>query len=638
VAEPQLSPDGRRVVFTLTTFDVARNTKNDDLWIVDVAGGEPRALTSHPKADRWAAWSPDGRRLAFVSSRGGTPQVYLLDLAGGEPRPVTSLKAGVEGRPVWSRDGKWLVFPSLAYPECRDEACNRRTAEAHEAAKASGRLYEDLPVRLWDSWRDERRSHLFIVDADGRTTPRDLTPGARDVPPIDLTGPADYDVSPDGTEVAFTRVDENPAWSTNSDIYVVPVAGGKARKLTTNPAGDTYPRFSPDGRFIAFRASVSPGYESERRRLWLYDRGGHLFVNLTEKLDRSVDDLAWSHDGKTIYFDVEEEGYRPIYAVAARAGATPRKLVDRRFTHGFAVAPDGTLVYAAESANHPPELYRFAAGREQPLTRTNDKALAELDLNPAEWVSYAGAKGDRLAMIVVKPPGFRAGKRYPVVLLLHGGPQGMMGDDWHWRWNYQMFARAGYVVAAPNFHGSSGFGSALQDAIRGDWGGAPFEDVMKGVDAVAALPYVDGQRICAAGASYGGYLINWIAGHTSRFRCLISHDGLFNLSSMNAATEELWFPEWEFRGTPWSNRELHDRLSPSRYAEKITTPMLVIHGAQDMRVPVEEALQLFGTLRRRGVPARLLVFPDEGHFVLKPANAAQWWATMQQWLARWVAR
>ncbi|HEY3357989.1 MAG TPA: S9 family peptidase [Polyangia bacterium] len=635
VSDPRLAPDGRRVVFTVSTFDQTANTKNDDLWLVDVAGGEPRQLTSHPKADRWPAWSPDGKRLAFVSSRAGAPQIFMLALDGGEARQVTRLKAGVEGRPVWSRDGRWLAFPSMAYPECRDEACNRARAEAQEATKASGRLYDDIPVRVWDSWRDARRSHLFVVDAEGRTTPRDLTPGARDVPPIDLTGPADYDFSPDGKELVFTRVDEPAAWSTNSDLYVVPVAGGKPRKVTTNLGSDTYPRFSPDGRFIAFRATVSPGYESERRRLWLYDRQGHLFVNLTEKLDRSVDDFEWAADSKTLYFDTEEDGYRPIFAIAARAGATPRKLVDRRFTHGFGVAPGGTVVYAAEAGDRPQELYRFAGGTETPLTRFNAKALAALDLKPLEWTSYTGAKADRIAMPIVKPAGFVHGKRYPVLMILHGGPQGMMGDDWHWRWNYQMFAQKGFVVVAPNFHGSSGFGSAFQDAIRGDWGGAPYEDVLKALDHLATLPYVDPKRVCGAGASYGGYLINWIAGHTDRFRCLISHDGLFNLSSMNAATEELWFPEWEFRGAPWQSRELHERLSPSRYAEKIKTPMLVIHGEQDMRVPVEEALQLFNTLKRRNVPARLLVFPDEGHFVLKPANAAQWWRTMGEWLGKY---
>jgi dipeptidyl aminopeptidase/acylaminoacyl peptidase len=634
VSDPQLSPDGHRVAFVLTTFDKKANTKNDDLWLADVAGGEPRRLTTNDKMDHTPAWSPDSRRLAFVSGRGGTPQIYVLSLDGGDPRQVTSLKLGVEGRPVWSRDGRHLAFSSMAYPECRDEACNRHKAEAHEATKATGRIYDGIPVRLWDSWRDQKRSHLFVVDAEGRTTPRDLTPGPKDVPPIDLTGPADYDFSPDGREIAFTRVDGPAAWSTNSDLYVVPVGGGPARKLTTNPANDSYPRFSPDGRFIAFRAASSPGYEADRRCLWLYDRRGHRYVNLTGKLDRSIENLAWSPDGKTLYFDTEEEGFRAIYAIAPAAGAVARRLVGRRYMEGFGVAPDGTIVYVAQAAHRPPELYRFARGQEQPLTRFNERALAGLDLKPAETFSYAGARGDRVQGFLVKPPGFRPGRRYPLLVILHGGPQGMMGDEWHWRWNYQMFAAKGYVVAAPNFHGSSSYGSAFQDAIRGDWGGAPYEDVMKGVDYLATLPFVDPKRIAAAGASYGGYLVNWVAGHTDRFRCLISHDGLFNLSSMNAATEELWFPEWEFRGTPYGNRELHDRLSPNRYAEKIKTPMLVIHGEQDMRVPVEEALQLFNTLQRRGIPSRLLVFPDEGHFVLKAQNAELWWATMHEWLAQ----
>jgi dipeptidyl aminopeptidase/acylaminoacyl peptidase len=301
------------------------------------------------------------------------------------------------------------------------------------------------------------------------------------------------------------------------------------------------------------------------------------------------------------------------------------------------VTPDGTLVYAAERADRPPELYRLRGGQEQPLTALNAKAVAALDLKPAEPFWYQGARG-KVHGFIVKPPGFARGRRYPLLVMVHGGPQGMMGDDWHWRWNYQMFAARGYVVFAPNFTGSTGFGSAFQDAIRGDWGGAPYQDVMKGVEAVTRLPYIDRNRVGAAGASYGGYLINWIAGHTQRFRCLISHDGIYNLPAKVMVTDELWFPEWEFRGSPWESRELHLRLSPATYADKMKTPMLVIHGELDYRVPVSEALGLFASLRRRGVPARLLVFPDENHFVLKPQNAELWWKTMHGWLAKYLQR
>jgi dipeptidyl aminopeptidase/acylaminoacyl peptidase len=636
VSDPQLAPDGTRVAFVLTTFDSGANSKNEDVWMVDTRGGAPQRLTTHEKSDRWPSWSPDGSRLAFVSSRKGTPQIYVLPLSGGEAHRVTDLKGGVAGRPVWSRDGKLLAFPSPAYPKCRDEACNRAKEEAQERSKTKGRLYDDLPVRLWDEWRDPRRSHLFVVDAEGRTPPRDLTPGDRDVPPLDLTGPADYDFSPDGREIAFTRVDEPPAWSTNSEVYVVPVAGGKPRRITTNPANDSYPRYSPDGRYLAFLAMARPGYEADRRRLVLWDLRVRTLVPVTERFDRSIDNFAWSHDGKTLTFDTDEGGYRSIYTVEAAAGATPRAVVSGRYTQGFGVGPDGAVVYAAERADQPAEIYRLAGGKEQALTAFNAAALQKLDLQPAEPFSFAGAKGDRVQGFLVKPPRFTPGRRYPLLLILHGGPQQMMGDDWHWRWNYQMFAAKGYVVAAPNFHGSSGYGTSFQDAIRGDWGGAPYEDAMKAVEFLGQLPFVDPTRVGAAGASYGGYLINWIAGHTDRFRCLISHDGLYNLSSMNAATEELWFPEWEFRGTPFESRELHDRLSPSRCGEKIRTPMLVIHGEQDMRVPVEEALQLFSTLRRRGIPARLLVFPDEGHFVRQPANAELWWRTMHEWLGKYL--
>lgn len=634
VSNPQLSPDGRRVAFVVSAFDKAKNTKNDDIWVVDVAGGPPRPLVTHEKAHKEPSWSPDGRRLAFLSTRSGSPQLWVLPLDGGAPRQVTNLKTGVAGRAVWSPDGRFLLFPSPAYPECRDEACNKAKEQAQEASKVKARLYDDIPVRYWDEWRDRKRSHLFVVAADGGV-PLDLTPGPHDVPPLDLNGPADYHFSPDGREVAFTRVDGPPAWSTNAEVYVVPARGGAARKVTRNPANDTYPRYSPDGRWLAWRAMKHPGYESDRRVLVVMDRTSGVQHTLTGPLDRSVDDLQWSADSRSIYFSAEDEGYVSIYAVDLQPQrGRVHKLVDRRFTHGFGAAPDGTLVYVAERGHQPQEVFRFAGGRETPLTTFNARALAALDLKPAEPFSYRGAHGDTVHGFIVKPPGFAPGRRYPVVMIFHGGPQGNMGDDWHWRWNYQMFARAGYVVVAPNFHGSSSYGSAFQDAIRGDWGGAPYEDVMKALDHVVKLPYVDGKRVCAAGASYGGYLINWTATKTDRFRCFISHDGVFNLTSKASSTEELWFPEWEFKGTPWENRALYERFSPHRHAEKIKTPMLVIHGEQDMRIAVEEALQLFNTLRRRNVPARLLVFPDEGHFVQKAQNAELWWKTMHEWLAK----
>jgi dipeptidyl aminopeptidase/acylaminoacyl peptidase len=635
VSDPQLSPDGRSVAFVVSVFDKAKNTKNDDLWVVDVAGGRPRQLTTHEKADKMPSWSPDGRRLAFVSARTGAPQVWVLPLEGGEPRQVTSFKTGVAARPIWSRDGRSLLVPSPAFPECKDEACNRAKEAAQDDSKVKARLYDDIPVRIWDEWRDRKRSHLFLVSADGGPA-LDLTPGPHDVPPLDLNGPADYDFAPDGKEVAYTRVDGPPAWSTNTEVYVVPARGGAARKVTKNPANDTYPRYSPDGRWLAWRAMKHPGYESDRRVLVIMDRRSGAQHPLTAALDRSVEDYHWSADSRTLYFSAEDEGYVSIYSVEARPGAPVKKLVEKRFTHGFGVAPDGTVVYVAERGHQPQEVFRFSGGRELPLTKLNAAALAALDLNPAEPFRYAGARGDTIHGFIVKPPGFAPGRRYPVVMIFHGGPQGNMGDDWHWRWNYQMFASAGYVVVAPNFHGSSSYGSAFQDAIRGDWGGAPYEDVMKALDHVVKLPYVDGKRVCAAGASYGGYLINWTATQTDRFRCLISHDGVFNLESKASSTEELWFPEWEFKGMPWQNRALYERFSPHRYAEKIKTPMLVIHGEQDMRIAVEEALQLFNTLRRRNVPARLLVFPDEGHFVQKAQNAELWWKTMHEWLAKYL--
>ena len=634
LADPQVSPDGKWVLYAQTDVDLAAATRNSDLWLVPVAGGEPRRLTSHAKSDTRGRFSPDGRRIAFVSTREGGGQVYVMDLAGGEPRPATSLPTDAAG--VTWIDDKTLLVTSDVYPDCADTACNKKRTE--EAGKPSpARAYDSLLFRHWDTWDDGRVSHLFVVPLGGGE-PRDLTPGGRDVPGFSLGGPDDYAVSPDGKEVCFARNDDPvPATSTNADLFVVPVAGGPARKIAGNAGSDGGPQYSPDGSRIAFRAQMRAGYEADRWRLLVYDRKAGGTQNLTEALDRHVDSFAWSPDSKTLYFTAEDAGRSPVYAIPAAGGTVKELAGGATFGDVQATADGRTLVVTRAAFTHPPEIHRLGVDGSAPtaVTRVNDAVLAGFGLRPAESVTYTGAAGKTVQAWIVKPPDFDPARKYPLLVLIHGGPQGAWTDSWTFRWNAQIFASAGYVVFLPNPRGSSGFGQEFMDDINADWGGRAYEDVMKGTDHAEALPYVEKGRTTAAGASYGGYMVNWIAGHTDRYRALVSHDGVFDLRSMYGATEELWFVDWEFKGPYWDNPEMYERWSPSRFVQNFKTPTLVVHGELDYRVPLEQGLAMFTALQRRGVPSRLLVFPDENHWVLKPQNSVRWYQEVIGWLDRW---
>ena len=634
LADPQVSPDGRTVLYSQTDVDLPAATRNSDLWLVPVAGGEPRRLTSDAKSDSRGRWSPDGRRIAFVSTRGGGGQVYVMDTAGGEARAVTSMATDAGG--VSWIDDKTLLVTSDVFPDCADAACNKRKMD--EAGKPSAvRAYDSLLFRHWDTWDDGRVSHLFVVPLDG-AQPRDLTPGGRDVPGFSLGGPDDYAVSPDGQEVCFARNDDPmPATSTNAELYVVPVAGGPARKIAHSPGYDGGPQYSPDGTRIAYRAQMRAGYEGDRWRLMVYDRRSDGTLNLTEDFDHHVDSFAWSPDSKTIYFTAEDAGRSPVYAVPAAGGAVKELAGGATFGDVQASADRRTLVVTRAAFTQPPEIYRMGVDGSAPtaVTRVNDAVLADFGLRAAESVRYTGAAGKTVQAWIVKPPDFDAARKYPLLVLIHGGPQGAWTDSWTYRWNAEVFASAGYVVFLPNPRGSSGFGQEFMDDINRDWGGRAYEDVMKGTDYAEALPYVEKGRTTAAGASYGGYLVNWIAGHTDRYRALVSHDGVFDLRSMYGATEELWFVEWEFKGPYWENPEMYERWSPSRFVQNFKTPTLVIHGELDYRVPLEQGLGMFTALQRRGVPSRFLVFPDENHWVLKPQNSVRWYQEVIAWLDRW---
>jgi dipeptidyl aminopeptidase/acylaminoacyl peptidase len=644
VSDPQLSPDGTRVAFVVTEANLAANSRASHIWMVKTEGGTPVQVFASAKSDDTPRWSPDGKHLAFISTRDGESQIWIGDVGGegtpATPRKVTSIATEAAGV-KWSPDGKWLAFVSDVYPECATLDCNQKTLAEHEADKVKARTFDGLLFRHWTAWKEGRFSHLFLVSADSPQPPSDLTPGRADVPPFSLGGPDDYAFSPDSKEIAYAKkTDAVEATSTNSDLFLVDLTRPQApaRQITTNRAADAGPAYSPDGRYLAYRAQSRPGCESDRWQLMLFDRKTHDARPIAPAFDTSVDSYAWTPDSKALYLTAEQEGRVVAFRLDV-PGTTPRPLAISGSAGDLQVAPDGrSLVFSRSTASEPVELYRANADGSNAvaITRLNADAMAAAHLRPAESVWYHGAGGARVQGWIVKPPNFRDDGKYPLLFLVHGGPQGAWMDSWGYRWNPQVFAAAGYVIFMPNPRGSTGFGQQFEDEISGDWGGKVFEDLMKGVDYAEALPYVERGRTGAAGASFGGYMMDWFLGHTTRFKAIVTHAGVYNLASMYGVTEELWFPEWDLKGTPWTNPALYDKLSPHRYAKNFKTPTLVTHGELDFRVPIGEGLQLYTTLQRLGVPSKMIYFPDEGHWINKPGNSALWYHGFIEWMDRWV--
>lgn len=638
ISDPQLSPDGRVVAFTVQSVDLENNRRSTHIYSAPLSGG-PVRLTQEGNLNQRPRWSPDSQTIAFISDRSGSAQVWLMNADGGNPRQVTRWPTEAAGV-LFSPDGKHLLFTSEVYPECgADEACNRKKLEAENNSPVKARLYSSLLYRHWDRWQGARRRHLFAIPITGGKAV-DLTPGARDVPPFSLGGPDDYAVSPDGAEVCYAMIsDPEPAVSTNSDLYVVPITGGEPVKITSNPGADNSPAYSPDGKYLAFRTQLRPGYESDRWRLAVLERATGKLNILTEGLDRWVTGFTWSPDSTRLFYTVEDRGRQLVQMIPATGGGARTIISGPGCAGDVQFTPDGkTMVYLRQSGTEPAKIFRVssAGGLPEPLTQTNDVFLSNYMLSPFEEFWVEAPDRTRVHSFLLKPAGFREGRKYPALFLIHGGPQGAWEDNWGYRWNPQVFAGAGYVVVLPNPRGSTGFGQKFIDEINADWGGKVYDDIMAVVDYVAALPYVDPERLAAAGGSYGGYMVNWILGRTQRFRALVSHAGVFDLRSMFGETEELWFPIWEFLGAPWENPELYARFSPSYYVKEFRTPTLVIHGELDYRVPYGQGLQLFTALQLQGVPSKLLLFPDEGHWILKPQNSLLWYRTFLDWVGEWV--
>jgi len=618
LAHLQLSPDGATVAFTVATNDLARAKHVEHIWLMNANGTNARQFTRGDAGETSPVFSPDGSRIAFVSTRNGSSNIYIIPSGGGEATQFTHVSSGVADL-LWSPDGKWIVFSSDVYPECgADDACNKKIADRWSKGPLQAHMTDGLLYRHWTSWKDGTRTHILIADV-GSGAIRDLTPGNFDSPMFQLSGPLQYDFSPDSSELAFVSDhDADPASSTNGDVWLVPVASeGPARNITAaNPAFDGTPRYSPDGKYIAYRTQKQPGYESDLFRLAIYDRAAGTSRVLTESFHNWVDDYEWAGDSKSLYFSAPVEGDEPVFQVSVDSGGIRQVLSDNSID-GFGLDRDAReIIFIHRSTGEPAEIFSAelsGAKTPQPkrLSHFNDKVADEVDIRPADRMWITGAAGAKIEVFIVKPHGFDATKKYPLILNVHGGPQQRWQDAFRGDW--QVYPGAGYVVAFANPHGSTGYGQEFTAEISGDWGGEPFEDLMKVTDELAKLPYVDANRMGAMGWSYGGYMMDWFEGHTDRFKAIASMMGVFDLRSMAGATEELWFPEWEFKGDPWNSQQ-YVKFSPSYFVQNFKTPCLVISGEKDFRVPYTQSLQMFTSLQKMNVPSRLIIYSNAGHW------------------------
>ncbi|MGQ0587802.1 MAG: prolyl oligopeptidase family serine peptidase [Gammaproteobacteria bacterium] len=648
-SDPRLSPDGRHVAYQLRQTDYEANKGANGIWLLDLSqpGAAPRRLTAPGSESNTPRWSSDGR-LYFLSTRSGSQQVWRLDLRGGEAEAVTKLALDV-GAFRLSPDGRKAAVALEVFPDCATLACTEKRLDQQARSKATGQVYDKLLVRHWDTWKNGTRSQLFLVDLGAPAAePKWLTRGIDgapfdgDVPTKPFGGDEEYAFSPDGRQLFLTAriAGRTEAWSTNTDIWRVATDGtGKPENLSApNPGYDAGPVVSPDGRTLAWRSMKRGGFEADRNRVMLRDLASGAVRELAPDWDRSPNSLAWSSDGGSLYANADDLGQSPLFALDAKTGAV-RRLTDAGWVNAFDAGKDH-IVYALDTLRSPAQLFSVpaAGGKATQLTRHNEPLLAQRGLGEAEQFAFKGWNDETVYAHVMKPANFKSDRKYPVAFIVHGGPQNSMANHWHYRWNPQTYAGAGYAVVFVDFHGSTGYGQAFTDSISGDWGGKPLEDLQKGwAHALARYKFLDGSRACALGASYGGYMINWIAGTwPGAFKCLVSHDGIFDNRAMAYETEELWFDEWEMGGTPYEKPANYERHNPVNHVAQWRTPMLVIHGGLDYRIPDTQGLAVFTALQRRGIDSRLLYFPNENHWVLKPQNSVQWHDTVQDWLKRWT--
>ena len=635
VSGPQVSPDGEWIAYTISVPSLEENRYNSDIWLIPVSGGEPKQLTNSPESDHSPRWSPDAKQISFISDRDSIDNLYLIRFDGGEAWKVTSSKTDLYN-PVWSKDGKNIICGSRVLLEGKKDTENWTENELPEC---KARTINNLLFRQWNRWLGDERNHVFLVNVEDGSM-KDLTPGDFDTPPVSLSSSHDFDISPDGNEICFVKNEDSVlAISTNHDLFTININTLEETKITPNPALDNQPHYSPNGRYIAYTAMKKVSYESDRKCLVVYDRKKKKHIRLTDDLDRSVGQILWSPDSKQIFFTAREAGRCSIYKVDLKGSV--KRISDDGFNIQIEITPDGKKLVFIRSYNHVPNeifIMPVTGGRVNQLTFTNSGLEEKLDLPKLEEFWFTGAEGKKVHGFILKPPGFNPKKIYPVILTIHGGPQNMWADRFMITWfSFQLISSPGYIGLFIDPRGSSGYGSEFREQISRDYGGRCYEDLMKGLDyAIENYSFIDESKQAAIGGSFGGYSVNWIMGNTDRFKCIISHASLFNLTSFYGATEELWFPEWDMGNSPWEEPELYNKWSPHLFVKNFKTPTLVIHGELDYRVPFAESLQLFTALQRQCIPSRFVVFPDEGHVISKPQNNVRWWIEIHRWLEEYL--
>ncbi len=635
LADPAISPDGRLAVVAVTTYDIDANKGDSDLWLVPTKTGKPRQLTSGSAGDSQPVWSPNGELIAFVSKRDEDkePQIYVIPVDGGEARRVTNVPSGASS-PKWFPDSRRIAFITPVWKDLKTWAEQAQRQKERSESKMSALVWDKAPFSYWDHFLDDREPHVFSIGIEGgEAKPITLGSGhSLDVGDADRTS---YDLSPDGTEIAFSANTDTSGRDPNFDIYVMPLDGGEARNITTdNPADDLTPLYSPDGRLLSFRRQLIKDFYADRARLMIHERRSNVTRSMTDEWDRSADGLVWAPDSRALFGTIEDGGTRRVFRFDV-GGGTPRPVTSTSSFGSLAVAGSGPVIIALrESFTEPPTLVSVIArtGAATKLTDFNDAALANLTQGKVESVTYKGANDEDVQMWIVYPPNFTPDRKWPVHLMLHGGPHNGMLDAMQWRWNAQVFANWGYVTAWHNFHGSSGFGQAWADSITKEWAELPYQDTIKATEWFTAQPWVDAERLTAGGGSYGGYLATLLLGKPHPFKTLVAHAAVYNLYTHVAtdfgATKQRY-------GEYWQDFERVNRNSPHMFAANFNTPTLIIHGALDLRVNVNHGLELFNTLQNRGVPSKLVYFPDENHWVLKPQNSLFWYETNRQWLEQY---
>ncbi|MDQ1354797.1 MAG: hypothetical protein QG657_5106 [Acidobacteriota bacterium] len=642
ISGEKVSPDGKLIVFVLRKTDLEANKGRTDLWLIGVDGKGLKQLTTDPAGDNSPCWSKDGKWIYFLSTRSGSSQVWRIPAAGGKEEKVTDEPLDV-GNFILSPDGSNIALTMEVFPG-KDPKETVKQLDEIKNRKATGRIYDRLFFRHWDSWCDGRRSHIFVMPIAGGAAVDIMKDMDADSPVKPFGGDDEFTFTPDGKAIVFTAADNGreEAWSTNYDLFLAPIDGSKpSQRLTEkNKARDTSPVFSPDGKTMAYRAMKRPGFEADRFYIILRSWADGKERVLAENWDFSADTVIWSPDGKTIYTTAANLGQESLFAIDVNNG-TVKTVVKEGKVNSFAVIDKGKrIVYNMSNLKTPAELYAIDANGKNPraITAVNAEKLAAVKMGDYEQFSCKGWNDETIYCYIVKPVDFDPAKKYPIAFLIHGGPQGSFGNNFHYRWNPQTYTGAGYAVVMVDFHGSTGYGQAFCDSISGDWGGKPLEDLQKGLAAaLERYPWMDGNRVGALGASYGGYMINWIAGNwPDGFRCLVTHDGNLDERAAYFDTEELWFPEWDHQGTPWDNPEGYEKHNPVNFLKNWKTPMLVVHGGLDFRVVETQGLSTFNALQRKGIPSKLLYFPDENHWVLKPHNGILWHQTVLAWLDQWL--